>query len=198
MSSRTFTLRPISYADADALRRQGDPAYVADGFPRYPCRQCLKDAAARDALILVSHDPFETDSEYRSASPIFLHRDICGPATDAPELPEQLTCRHLSVRSFDHRAMMIDAKVIAGDTLENNRRAPHQSRLEWSSRAQRFSRMLGRDRRSSTIRLTPSSVVSTRDVRRARACAASPCRPSRGVRGTHPRGAVCAHAPLPA
>lgn len=133
MSSQTFALRPISASDADALRLQGGHSYVADEYPGYPCRQCLNDAAVGDELILVSHDPFETDSEYRSASPIFLHRVSCQPRTSCSGLPEQLTRRQLSVRSFDSDAMMIDAEVIEGSDLEETIEAffanPDSSRI---------------------------------------------------------------------
>ncbi len=99
---------------ADALRLRGGPRYVADELPGYPCRQCLRDAAVRDELSLVSHDPFGTRSPYRSVSPIFLHRTSCQPYVIEPVLPEQLTRRQLSVRSFDSEEMMIDAAMIDG------------------------------------------------------------------------------------
>ena len=79
---------------------------------------CLRDAQPGEELILVSHDPFVTDSPYRSASPIFLHRAACAPPTSMHVLPDQLTRRQLSVRSFDSDEMMIDAAVIDGDDLE--------------------------------------------------------------------------------
>jgi hypothetical protein len=119
MNDSTFVLRPISPSDADALRQRGGPMYVADEHPGYPCRQCLRDAAVGDELILVSHDPFGTESPYRSASPIFLHRTSCRPYVIEPGLPEQLTRRQLSVRSFDSEEMMIDAAVIDGTDLES-------------------------------------------------------------------------------
>ena len=118
MTDSTFVLRPISPCDADALRRRGGPLFVADEHPGYPCRQCLRDAAVGDELILVSHDPFGTESPYRTASPIFLHRTSCRPYVSEPVLPEQLTGRQLSVRSFDGEEMMIDAVVIDGIDLE--------------------------------------------------------------------------------
>lgn len=118
MNDSTFMLRPISPSDADALRLRGGPLYVADEHFGYPCRQCLQDAAIGDELILVSHDPFATDSPYRSASPIFLHRTSCQSYVIEPVLPEQLTRRQLSVRSFDSEEMMIDAAVIDGSDLE--------------------------------------------------------------------------------
>ncbi len=112
-------LRPIDPDLADRLRDKwaDSPVYVADEHPGYPCRQCLKDAELGDELILVSYDPFETDTPYRSASPIFLHLEPCVPPTDLSELPPQLTGRQLSVRAFDADALMIDAALIAGADL---------------------------------------------------------------------------------
>jgi hypothetical protein len=117
--SITFELRPIDPAEADRLRASWGhaPVCVADERPGYPCRQCLEDAEIGEELLLVSYDPFMIDSPYRSASPIFLHRDPCAPPTDRRTLPPQLTSRLLSVRSFDAKALMIDAAVVAGSDL---------------------------------------------------------------------------------
>jgi hypothetical protein len=115
----TYRLRPIDPVAADRLRAGGPdaPVFVADAQPGYPCRQCLRDAAVGEELVLVSHDPFTVDSPFRSASPIFLHRIPCAPPGDLRALPAQLTGRQLSVRAFDADAMMIDAAVIAGTDL---------------------------------------------------------------------------------
>ena len=63
----TFRLIAIDSNTADRLRRDGGPTYVADEKPGYPCRQCLRDAEIGQELVLVSHDPFDHDSPYRSA-----------------------------------------------------------------------------------------------------------------------------------
>lgn len=125
MSASSSTLRSHPFAvvgldptEADRLRRVGGPSYIADSHPGYPCRQCLRDAQVGEELILVSHDPFDTTSPYRSASPIFLHRQACTPDGDATILPTQLTSRLLSVRGFDDAAMMLDAAVIDGVELD--------------------------------------------------------------------------------
>jgi hypothetical protein len=90
--------------------------YIADEKPGFPCRQCLRDAEIGEAMILVSHDPFEGTSPYRCASPIFLHREPCARES-ADTLPEQLTERRLSVRAFDADEMMVDAALIEGHDL---------------------------------------------------------------------------------
>ena len=120
MSSHPFTIVGIDPVVADSLRAVGGEVYVADAKPSYPCRQCLRDAEIGEELILVSYDPFEasgTASPYRSASPIFLHREACTPYSPERELPEQLTCRTLSVRAFDADEMMVDAAIIQGTAL---------------------------------------------------------------------------------
>ncbi len=116
--TRTFQLTPLDTNSAAELRQEGGTAYVADTHPGFPCRQCLRDADVGDELLLVSHDPFSTNSPYRSASPIFIHRHDCGaPITDV--MPEQLTRRLLSVRAFNEDEIMIDAAVIDGADLED-------------------------------------------------------------------------------
>ena len=114
-----FRLRPIDPTDADRLRTENPdaPTVVADAHPGYPCRQCLRDAEVGDELILVSWDPFTTDSPYRSSSPIFLHARSCGEPELVDGVPAQLLRRQLSVRAFDAGAMMIDAAVIDGTDL---------------------------------------------------------------------------------
>lgn len=116
MTTTSFQVRPLPPSTAAQLRRAGGPVYVADAAPGFPCRQCLRDADVGEELILVSHDPFEGLSAYRSASPIFLHRRPCRPF-DGGTLPVQLTGRQLSVRAFDRDEMMTDAEVIEGTRL---------------------------------------------------------------------------------
>lgn len=120
MNDQNFVLTPIDDVTAAALRERGGPTYVADEHPGFPCRQCLKDAQIGEELVLVSHDPFAKDSEYRSASPIFLHCSPCLPAVQIDgKLPMQLTRRQLSIRSFDEDEMMINADVIDGSALHD-------------------------------------------------------------------------------
>ncbi len=114
MTTATYRLHPLSTPETTALRAHGGEVYVADSKPGYPCRHCLRDAEVGEALLLVSHDPFTTDSPYRSPSPIFIHRDPCSPPNDPANIPVQLTGRQLAVRSFDDKEMMIAAAVIDG------------------------------------------------------------------------------------
>ena len=113
----TFVISAIDPDIAEQLRRRGGPLFVANSYPGFPCRQCLRDADVGDELILVSYDPFRTDSPYRCSSPIFLHAHDCAAQRDTSDLPEQIRRRTLSVRAFDANAMMLSAKVVEGSAL---------------------------------------------------------------------------------
>jgi hypothetical protein len=118
----TFRIEPLPAAVADRLRADAVVVRVADESPGYPCRACLRDAAVGEELVLVSHDPFDgwsaaEASPYRSASPIYLHRRDCSADVDGDRVPDQLARRRLSVRAFDHAAMMLDGSVIDGADL---------------------------------------------------------------------------------
>ena len=116
MTDTHFDIKTIPAEAANELREGSSPVYVADSVPGYPCRQCLQDADIGEELILVSHDPFDGSSPYRSASPILLHREPCQPFA-GHDLPIQLTRRCLSVRCFDAEEMMIEAAVVEGYCL---------------------------------------------------------------------------------
>ena len=140
----TFALAPISSADADRLRREGGERYTVDAMPGYPCRQCLRDAGIGETVILVSHDPFDVDSPYRSASPIFLHAEPCAMDEPAGEIPLQLSRRTLSVRAFGADAMMTDATVVPGADLSAVDRPPlRRPDGHPPPRPQRRTRLLG-------------------------------------------------------
>lgn len=82
-----------------------------------PCRRCLTDAQPGDDVFLVSYDPFNVDSPYRCASPVFVHAGDC-ERYEGSEIPEQQRRRLLSVRSFDADAMMHEAEVVDGTDLD--------------------------------------------------------------------------------
>ena len=117
MTALRLRLMPIELNEANRLREEATVVQVADTSPGYPCRQCLQDADIGEELVLVSYDPFASDSPYRSASPIYLHKSQCGePRLD--KISEQQLRRQLSIRAFDSAEMMSDAQVIDGKDLE--------------------------------------------------------------------------------
>jgi hypothetical protein len=151
MTLFTYELEPLSSTAADLLRANGGISYTAESKPGYPCRQCLRDAEIGEELLLVSYDPFATNSPYRSASPILIHSAACTPDRTI-RLPEQLTIRQLSVRAFDEADMMIDASVTEGADLDSGTASnvfghKHQSRARPQCRAW----LLGNERRASPL-----------------------------------------------
>jgi hypothetical protein len=104
--------------DLDDLPPETTRVVIADEPHAYPCRRCLRDAEPGERLVLLSYDPFEGDSPYRQAGPIFVHAEPCAPGpVPLGELPDQLTRRLLSVRSFDRDHLMTGGTVVPGDEL---------------------------------------------------------------------------------
>jgi len=116
--STPYLLQPLPSAEADRLRAGSGRRMIADSKPGFPCRECQHDAEVGDAMLLVSYDPFDGDSAYRCASPVFIHEQPCGGPTGEPAITSQHTVRQLSVRAFDDEFMMIDASLIDGGDLE--------------------------------------------------------------------------------
>jgi hypothetical protein len=96
----------------------GATRLVADAAPSYPCRRCLADAQVGETVLLTSADPFETESPYRSRSPIYLHADGCQNADGSTTLPPIVFARPQSIRAYDADAMMVRAEIAQGDALE--------------------------------------------------------------------------------
>lgn len=111
----TTTTRYVLTGAADIDVTGSDPVVVTERHSA-PCRRCLRDAEPGERVHLVSYDPFVTDSPYRSASPVYVHAEVC-PVYEGPAIPEQQRRRLLSVRGFDCDAMMRDAEVVDGVAL---------------------------------------------------------------------------------
>jgi hypothetical protein len=90
---------------------------VVDEPDAYPCRRCLTDALPGERVLLLSYDPFTGDSPYRQPGPIFVHERDCAPVP-GERIPNQLTRRTLSLRSFDEQHLMVAGEVIDGSDLE--------------------------------------------------------------------------------
>jgi hypothetical protein len=91
---------------------------TADEANSHPCRRCLQDAEAGEAMLLVSYDPFLGDSPYRGAGPIFVHARDCDPYPGGNGVPDQLRRRLLSLRAYDDGHMLTGAEVVDGSRLE--------------------------------------------------------------------------------
>ncbi len=114
-----FRLTPIADEEADELLSRSDVTRrVADSYPGYPCRRCLRDAEIGEVVALVSYNPFRGESEYSQPGPIFLHADGCRPFRSTDRVPAQLLRRPLSVRAFDATHAMVEARLVLGTSLD--------------------------------------------------------------------------------
>jgi hypothetical protein len=114
-----FTVRPLPAPLPLPPLPAGARTIVVGEANSYPCRRCLRDAAPGETVVLLSYDPFADGAEtpYRQPGPIFVHADPCAYEPSA-ELPEQLTRRLLSVRSFGGDHLMLGGVVVQGAELE--------------------------------------------------------------------------------
>ena len=115
----TFAVRPLP-APLPPLRSLPARArtMVVDEAQSYPCRRCLRDAEPGETVVLLSYDPFVdgADTPYRQPGPIFVHAEPCAyePGED---VPDQLTRRLLSIRSFGDDHLMLGGVVVRGVEL---------------------------------------------------------------------------------
>ena len=112
-----IAVRPLPAPLPSALP-PGSTTMLVDEAHSYPCRRCLRDAEPGEQVVLLSYDPFadEAATPYRQPGPIFVHAGPCAYEPTGP-LPDQLTRRVLSVRSFGDDHMMRGGVVVQGSEL---------------------------------------------------------------------------------
>lgn len=102
----TFRCVPIDPAIADRFRASG----LDDGGNRLrrraadapsPCRVCLRDAVAGEAVLLGSYHLPRPRGIYWTPSPIFVHAEPCVPFAMADTIPGIVRNRLVSVRAYD-------------------------------------------------------------------------------------------------
>jgi hypothetical protein len=106
---------PLFRLSDDELARRGAIRVVADAPDAYPCRVALERVGEGEELLLVhyAHLP-NPASPYRAGGPIFVSRDARQPANFRGELPPAFRDRLLSLRAYDHEALIVDAEVAEG------------------------------------------------------------------------------------
>ncbi len=112
MQPQSFHIEPLADALVRAVREStSDERGVAARKvtaqdPRYPCRSCLKEAGLGAQVLLVSVNPFETDSPYAQRSPVFICVD-CERAAETETMPEIVTSRRVNLRAFGSEETML-------------------------------------------------------------------------------------------
>lgn len=109
---------PLFQLDDAALVAVGARRVVVDEKPGYPCRVSLMDAEVGETVLLLPFTHHDVTSPYRASGPIFVR---AGATTTLPKpgaVPAMLRHRQLSIRAYDHSAMLVDADVVMGTDLE--------------------------------------------------------------------------------
>ena len=92
---------------------------IVDEKPGYPCRLSLQDAEIGEEVLLFTYEHHKVKSPYQSSGPIFIRTNAKKAALPKNEIPLMLRHRLLSLRIYDKDAMMIDARTVKGDILED-------------------------------------------------------------------------------
>jgi hypothetical protein len=103
-----FALSDAELSRIDARR------VVADRKPGFPCRVSLVDAEVGDELLLLPFEHQPEASPYRSSGPIFVRKSAVRAVLQPGAVPDYVSTRLMSVRSYDTAHQMIDATVCPG------------------------------------------------------------------------------------
>ncbi len=115
-----FRCVPIDPAIAARFRATG----IDDGGNRLrrmaadhpsPCRVCLRDAVAGEAVLLGSYHLPRPHGIYWTPSPVFVHAAPCVPFTAADTVPGIVRTRLVSVRAYDAEDQCLYDLGHAGD-----------------------------------------------------------------------------------
>lgn len=106
--SRLFERSDAELAALGALRRK------VTEYPGFPCRVSLEDAVVGDEVLLLPHVHHDVDSPYRASGPVFVRRSAQQARPAICEVPEYVTRRRISLRSYDASHMMVAAEVCEG------------------------------------------------------------------------------------
>ena len=123
MSYRIIGLDPKQFAPLFALTDEqlaarGMARLVADEKPGFPCRVTLRDADIGETLLLLNYEHHGVQTPYRSSHAIFVTEHATRRYDEVNRIPEVMTNRLLSIRSFDGAGMMLDADIAAGTDVE--------------------------------------------------------------------------------
>jgi len=121
-----FIVQPINYTavqhlfefDSEKLSKQGIVKMTVDEFPGFPCRVSLEDAEIGEEVLLFTYPHHDADSPYNASGPIFVRKDAQTASFVINEIPKMLEHRLLSLRAYNQQAMMIDARTVKGEILQ--------------------------------------------------------------------------------
>jgi hypothetical protein len=102
----------VSTNDAERLRRAvtddfGYPIERFDADRTYPCRHCLREASARNGMLLLSYQTSKPKSVYGQPTAIFMCASSCERFEQPDTIPDIVRNRLVSLRAFGADGMMI-------------------------------------------------------------------------------------------
>ena len=109
--------QPYFSMDEATLKSHGAMRVYADDDTA-PCRVSLAHAALGEELLLISYQHQSAQSPYRAAGPIYVRKQATEAKLAPNEVPEQIRCRLLSVRAYDHNDLIVEAEVTDGAVVE--------------------------------------------------------------------------------
>ena len=112
------TFRPLMALDDEALAARGIRRTIADEKPGFPCRVSLEDAEPGERVLLLPFTHHDVDSPYRGSGPIYVREAAVTASPRVNQVPAMLLGRLLSVRAYDHHAMMVESEVVEGRVLD--------------------------------------------------------------------------------
>ena len=104
--------------DDDELSTIGGIRMKVNKKPGYPCRVSLEDAEIGEEVILFPYDHHRTKSPYQAKGPIFIRKNATNANLGINEIPKMLEHRLLSLRTYDQRGIMIDARTLKGTEIK--------------------------------------------------------------------------------
>lgn len=112
-------INPLLNLGENELKELNIVKSIVDEKPGYPCRLSLQDAEIGEEVLLFTYEHHKVKSPYQSSGPIFIRTNAKKAALAKNEIPLMLRHRLLSLRIYDKDAMMIDARTVKGDILED-------------------------------------------------------------------------------
>lgn len=100
----------FALSDAE-LERRGARRMTVDAAPGFPCRVTLEEAQPGESVILLNHTSRAGEGPYRASHAIFVRERARERAVLRNAVPEVFATRVLSLRGFDARGMMVEARL---------------------------------------------------------------------------------------
>jgi hypothetical protein len=103
----------------EELAASGARRYVVDENPGFPDRIEMRDLEIGETAILLNYIHMDKPSPYRASHAIFIREGASAAYDREDEIPEVMSSRLLSARSFTADGMMLDADVLPGTELRD-------------------------------------------------------------------------------